>query len=280
MDFIINLSPPKTGTTYIFNCLKQTKEFDVPALKEPKYYLEENLIPNLNLPHGLKIESNKKKGENWYKSIYSNNDKTRLDFTTLYNLNKKKISFSEKNNEVFILILRNPMDRLISHYFQYSKMGITLPPIEQAFIEPSDIAEFFRMFISSKRIVELYQEQKLLIFDFKDLKAKNDNLKNYLKENLNSDKFDFFEIDKYTRGKAKSKFIGKLLFNPVTSKISKWLPKTLYSKAILIRKKIIKLNTNKIVESKNFILNHDNCYFYSELIKELDYQNNYEYEYK
>jgi len=277
--YLINISPPKTGTTYLFNCFAETKEFNIPKLKEPKFLLEKVIYETNNLPEGLRIKSNYNRGINWYLSLFQGDvTSIKLDFTTLYNLNSKKIKNLPNSENLYLFILRDPFERLISHYYQYDKMGISQPRIEDIFKQKSSISEFYRSFINSERVLDLYKEDEILILNFDDIKNKNTKLVKYLNEKLRSKNFSFFDTNKYERGSAKYKFISKLIFNKWTSKMAKVLPNFLYVTAIKTRKFIIKKNTTH--NKKIFKLSEDNCYFYNDLVREKIFQEKFIYRYK
>lgn len=279
--YFINISPPKTATTYLYNCLVKTDRFDFPTIKESKFLLEN--LDFEDLPSGLSIKSNNFRGFSWYKSIFKNNNKIKLDFTTLYNLNQNKINLEGAYSKdiVFLYIVRDPFQRLISHYYQYSKMGIKLPPIEKIFNKKNKLSDFFESFISSERLLKLYQSEKIILIDFNDVKNKNTLLKDYLNKSFEINDFDFFEIDKYQRGDSKYGFISKFLFNNVTARIASTIPNFIYPYLIQLRKKIIKLNTTKPKDSKDdFFFTKENCCFYQKLINEQNYQNTLKYLYK
>lgn len=111
-DFII-VGTPKSGTTSLYSYLSEHEEI-FPALeKEPFYFFSDGL-------------GKYKKGIRWYKSFFPS-DKEKGNKITgeasapyLYYSESVKNIKKEVPNGKFIILLRNPVDRLFSHY----QMGV------------------------------------------------------------------------------------------------------------------------------------------------------------
>jgi hypothetical protein len=97
----------KSGTTTLFDILKQHSNIYFPSFKEP---------------HFFDIPSNYSNGITWYEKTYfkkSEGVKIVADFTPSYLYEKEAAQriFNEIGKEVkFVIILRNPVDRAFSHY--------------------------------------------------------------------------------------------------------------------------------------------------------------------
>ena len=97
----------KSGTTTLYDILRQHPEVFIPTFKEP---------------HFFDIPSVYKKGISWYEKTYYKsvkNQKCIGDFTPSYFYEKKaaKRIFDDLGKDVkFIVMLRNPVDRAYSHY--------------------------------------------------------------------------------------------------------------------------------------------------------------------
>ena len=97
----------KSGTTSLYDILKQHSDIFVPSFKEP---------------HFFDIPSAYKNGISWYEKSYFSNVKNENcvgDFTPTYWFEEKTAQriFNDLGKDVkFIVILRNPLDRAYSHY--------------------------------------------------------------------------------------------------------------------------------------------------------------------
>ncbi len=100
------IGAPKSGTTSLYDLLKQHKDVFLPSFKEP---------------HFFDSDESWNKGVEWYHSSYyaKANNQCIGDFTPTYLSNKLAPSRIKKvlgNQVKFVVILRNPIDRAYSHY--------------------------------------------------------------------------------------------------------------------------------------------------------------------
>ena len=100
------LGAAKSGTTTLYDILRQHPDLYVPSFKEP---------------HFFDIPENYKNGIKWYEKTYfkNTNQKIVADFTPSYFFDEEapKRIFESLGGELkFVVILRNPLDRAYSHY--------------------------------------------------------------------------------------------------------------------------------------------------------------------
>lgn len=100
------LGAAKSGTTTLYDILRQHPDVYIPSFKEP---------------HFFDIPENYKNGVNWYEKNYFKNPNQKIiaDFTPSYFFDKespKRIFESLGGKVKFVVILRNPVDRAYSHY--------------------------------------------------------------------------------------------------------------------------------------------------------------------
>ncbi len=115
---------PKCGTTSLYYALKEHAHVFVPKIKEPNYFTAKLLNSKTNYyKSSLKIEY-----EANYLKIYneSKNEIYRLDASVSY-FSRPMIAenikrFSE--NAKVIIMVRNPIERLISHYLMDKRLGL------------------------------------------------------------------------------------------------------------------------------------------------------------
>jgi hypothetical protein len=127
-SFII-IGAQKSGTTSLFFYLSQHPQI-TPSCKKEVHFFDGGINPNVD---------NFNKGEPWYRSHFplkrniSNNQKV-FEASPLYIFNPLSPGrISELTPEVkLIAVLRNPVERAISHYFHEKRNGRELLPIMKA----------------------------------------------------------------------------------------------------------------------------------------------------
>ena len=107
------LGAAKSGTTTLYDILRQHPNVFIPSFKEP---------------HFFDIPENYKNGIRWYEKNYFKNANQKIvaDFTPSYFFDKeapKRIFESLGGKVKFVVILRNPVDRAYSHYL-HSKRDV------------------------------------------------------------------------------------------------------------------------------------------------------------
>ena len=100
------LGAAKSGTTTLYDILRQHPDLYIPSFKEP---------------HFFDIPENYKNGIKWYEKTYFKNAHQKIvaDFTPSYFFDEEapKRIFESLGGELkFVVILRNPLDRAYSHY--------------------------------------------------------------------------------------------------------------------------------------------------------------------
>ncbi|MDA9808158.1 sulfotransferase domain-containing protein [Flavobacteriales bacterium] len=100
------LGAAKSGTTTLYDILRQHPDIYIPSFKEP---------------HFFDIPENYKNGIKWYEKTYFKNVNQKIvaDFTPSYFFDEEapKRIFESLGGELkFVVILRNPLDRAYSHY--------------------------------------------------------------------------------------------------------------------------------------------------------------------
>ena len=121
------IGAPKSGTTSLYDLLKQHKDVFLPSFKEP---------------HFFDSDESWNKGVEWYLSSYyaKANNQCIGDFTPTYLSNSLAPGRIKKvlgNQVKFVVILRNPVDRAYSHYLhtlrdQYENLSFTEALEEEA----------------------------------------------------------------------------------------------------------------------------------------------------
>jgi hypothetical protein len=128
-DFLI-VGAQKSGTTFLFSALLKSGHVLGPALKEVHYF-----------------DINYRKGENWYRSLFPSRKeiqerKKQTDSRTisgeaspfyLYYPYAAERAHALLPNLKIIAVLRDPLERAISHYYHSSAWGVESLSIDEAF---------------------------------------------------------------------------------------------------------------------------------------------------
>ncbi|MCD6447555.1 MAG: sulfotransferase domain-containing protein [Thermoplasmata archaeon] len=118
----------KSGTTTLFNLLKQHPDIFLPKCKEI---------------HFFDIDEHYNKGLKWYKKFFLDwkGEKAIGEITPSYMYFEKvpkRIFYTLGNNIKLIFILRNPIDRAYSHYWMSYRRGYEKESFERAIILESE----------------------------------------------------------------------------------------------------------------------------------------------
>lgn len=167
------LGAPKCGTTSLYQMLSQHEMICVPIPKEPHFFCSD-----VNYSRGL----------DYYKRAYFSNfagEEFVCDFTPSYLASPaapKRIYDAVGENAKFIIIARNPVDRLYSHYLHNVRDALEFRPFEVAIAE--DAMEFSQGITGDyvspssygfhlQRYLEFFPRSNLLFLIFEEDLAKH-----------------------------------------------------------------------------------------------------------
>ena len=178
------------------------------------------------------------KGENWYRSHFPLNynmaqNDICLDATPMYMFNPlvAKRMYQQIPNSKIIVLLRNPVERAISHYFHTKKMGWETLPIEQALKQESarlqtalDKKDYkdknFRVYSYKKRglywqqiqqFLQYYPKDQFLFVQSEQLFRDPLHVLSKIYEFLNIDSFTVPDVEAKNRG-TKNQFIPQTVY--------------------------------------------------------------------
>ena len=135
VDFIIG-GAPKCGTTALWNFLDKHPDIYLSPNKEPKFFTRiEGTVKRNFLGNGPRLSGTYNNGFNWYKELFKNANINQLkgEASTLYFCNEDSPDLIYKSNPdtKIIFMLRDPVKRLYSHYWQEYKLGYNFPSFEE-----------------------------------------------------------------------------------------------------------------------------------------------------
>jgi hypothetical protein len=164
-NFALIIGAMKCGTTSLFNYLSEHPQIALPVFKEPNFFSYDERWNN---------------GREWYFSRWKNwnpqQHKIALEASTNYSkfhsypqvINRIK-SLEQEANFKFIYIVRNPIDRIESHYTYAlaagrEKLKSLTKEIDSELIETSKYAKQIQLYYDT------FDSNSILILNFNDLK--------------------------------------------------------------------------------------------------------------
>lgn len=236
------LGAPRAGTTVISTTLKQNMSFNSSNPNETMYLLKDKLSK-----------------EFYFKTYFKNRDGIKIDSSPQYflypNLIHKNIQkfYSERECK-FIIILRNPFDRLISHFNYFKNLGIEHKNLVEALEQ-----EMSKIYINDKIIYpkkpiningyilnSLYYEpvqewrklltkNQLLLLNFSDLKKDFNQYMNSINAFCQLGSYNYEKY--FVNSSSSTNFVQKIFFgnNFFKTTLKPFIPKTL---RIKIKEKI------------------------------------------
>lgn len=188
---IFHIGPQKSGTTWLYENLKQHPEIAAP-LKDTIHYFDIHYAKN----------------RDWLKSHFEEiKDNQKLfdpTFTAIRSINAIERIHKHNPKALIALTLRNPIDRAWSHYWHEYKKGMLRHPFNsvlknydlfQNWIEPGLPVQ------PLKKLFELFDKKQLHIINFEDIKL--------APEKVLEDIFEFYGVDKSFKTKAPTQKVNQ-----------------------------------------------------------------------
>lgn len=137
--FII-IGAPKCGTTALWHFLNQHENVCMSKNKEPKFFTAiKGSMEKKITGDGPRTSGNNNKGYTWYSSLFEDCKPGQLtgEASTVYFANEDAADLIYKHNKdiKLILMLRHPVKRLYSHYWQEHKLGFDFPSFTEMYKE-------------------------------------------------------------------------------------------------------------------------------------------------
>ena len=264
------IGAPKSGTTSLYDVLKQHKDVFLPSFKEP---------------HFFDSDESWNKGVVWYQSSYYSKASHQCvgDFTPTYlsnNLAPSRINEVLGNQVKFVVILRNPIDRAYSHYLHTKRDQHEDLSFEEAlegeeqrlknYIKVNDHVSMIRYAYQEQGMYAKHLERYFKLFDrgqfyittFDDFVCKQEQV---IKEicsflGLKEQEGMQYVLQSNVSSEARSVALKNLIKKPsIIKKLAKWLVPS-----FAIRQKLrnyVQALNNKSIEKKPLSeIDRKNCY--------------------
>ena len=275
------LGAAKSGTTTLYDILRQHPDIFIPPFKEP---------------HFFDIPENYENGINWYEKNYFNNINKKIiaDFTPSYFFEKEapKRIFTNLGLKVkFVVLFRNPVDRAYSHYLHSLRDEHESLSFEESlksesvrleeYVESGDYLSYLRNSYFNQglyaemlgRYLEYFSLDNFLFINFEEefLRERDKTIQKVL---------DFLEVDKNIElkidlksnpaSKQKSKTLKRIMNKKgLWRKVLKFLIPSIQIRQI-IRNKIQRANISSFTPKKlddTFKIDLYNKYFKEDILK-------------
>jgi hypothetical protein len=210
---------PKCGTTALWSYLNEHPEVSMSSIKEPRFFSAvTGAIEQKPLGDGPLRSGTYGRGWAWYESLFKDNPSAKLsgEASTHYFSAKDTPSLLLKHmpQVKLIFILRDPVDRLYSHYWQEHKLGLSLPNFGDMIKQNHPRFRFYACVSAYKYQLERYyavfpSNQILVLLDHELKQSPSSIFKNVC---------EFLSIDKSVIVKN----MGKI-YNQQTTPKNRWL---------------------------------------------------------
>jgi hypothetical protein len=253
---IVNISPPKCGTTGLYGCLTRCRDVAAPSIKEARFFVDDESVRYPSLPAALRFTGNWKLGASWFWALFDPaalaSCPNALDFTTYYALAEGvpanvRMLFRRVRA---ILVLRDPVDRFVSHYWQYRKMGISLPAISEVIGGRSDLSRFLYDFSDYERIWRRWSESfgpdSVLVMDFSSFERRHE-VTAQIRQFLALPDFDYVpsRSEENRAGMPRFLAIQSAIFGELGTLVARRMPASWKPRLLQLRRKLVRFNTRE-----------------------------------
>jgi len=267
----------KGATTSIYNYLKQHSEIYFPAIKELHYF--SNVVSLIDLK--TKFDKNTAQHSRvinnltHYESLYPTDITRDFKFlgdcspTYLSDPDTPKKIFEYNPNSIIVVCIRNPIDRVLSHYYMNVNRGIEkrslIEAVQQDFLKPDKVLFIDNKYIELgfygeqiERYYKYFPKSQVYILKFEDLNQNTEETINGLTNFLDLHKLDkqIFKQRFNMYAKPRLKVFGML-------KRIKILKKIFPKRVISFLKNILFIHTKK-----NNLINEQEILILKKMYKE------------
>jgi len=202
IDFI-NIGTPKSGTTWINVCLSEHPEVCVSKRKEIHFFSNKEHWEGFWTPD---MDNQYQRGFDWYMSHFKDckagSIKGEVGTFYMYDPESAKLIYKANPAIKILVILRNPVDRLYSHYIDVkAKNRYELPDSFEKLIEDETFLKTGKYAVHIMSYLDIFPKENIGIFIYDDLKSRP---KDFIKSI-----YKFLEVDSSFKPSVLNKKINK-----------------------------------------------------------------------
>jgi hypothetical protein len=200
---------------------------------------------------GPRLSGNYEKGFEWYRSLFANAlpDQQTGEASTVYFCNEDAAKLIHKHapKVKIVFMLRDPVKRLYSHYWQEYKLGFDFPSFEEMVATTNQRFVYYKKISAYKenlmRYLQLFKREQILILIQEEFeKSPTEHFKK-VQEFLGLPICDV-DLNKRVNDQVapKNRRIARMLTVIQSSQVKKIIPGGLLIRAAIWRKKLFKAN--------------------------------------
>jgi Sulfotransferase family len=256
-DFII-AGAPKCGTTALTFFLNEHPDVCISSIKEPRFFttLKGDMEKTIT-GDGPRLSGTYSNGLDWYYSLFKKKHAGQKtgEASTIYFANEDAPGLIHKHNPhvKIILMLRHPVKRLYSHYWQEYKLGFDFPSFEDMVAQNHPRLRYYKKISHYKEHLEryfaLFPKEQLHIIVHEEFMQSPEAHYGKILDFLGLQPFAIDGKKRYNdQVDPKSRKLARILTllkttGPVMRKI---LPQSLFNMANKLRKKAKNLNSQPL----------------------------------
>lgn len=254
-DFII-AGAAKCGTTALAQFLGEVPGIYMSENKEPRFFtaikgdMEKGILGD-----GPRLSGNYDKGFDWYAKLFQNAspDQLKAEASTVYFCNEDaaKLIYDNNPSVKLIFMLRNPVKRVYSHYWQEYKLGFEFPSFEEMVKTNNPRLVYYKRISAYKknlqRFFELFPKEQIHIIIQEEFEK---NTEKQFAEVLQFLGLNYSKVDLNKRVNEqiapKNRNIAKALTKLQSSSLRKILPPGILKTAGKLRMRLFKANAKPL----------------------------------
>ena len=257
---------PKTGTTSLYYYLNQHTNVCMSSIKEPNFFSAKEV-------NSLFYKSQIVDDINEYHKLFSQNKKQIIGEASV-----SYLFFNEVPNRIYkynpkakiIILLRNPIERALSHYLMDFRLGFCSENFEDIIAQPEIFPQYYQQylelgnyFLQLKRYKNVFNENQLSIVFYDDLKSDSQKV---MKNIFSFLEIEFQDLDYSIQNSFLSPsniFVSELYkFNSLRK-----IVKSLFPEPFLSLVKSIFFSNNSKPTFSDSIIKQLNAYYKSDIVE-------------
>jgi hypothetical protein len=153
----LGVGPPKCATTWLDSVLRKHPDIFLPRDQKEVFFFDRFYD----------------RGEKWYNALFEGAEKhiAAGEISTSYILEDETLSriYNYNPNTKIIIILRSPVDRMISNYRMFVENGRTTLPFEEAIIDQKIIVDYSRYGRLLSHVLKYFPPKQVMVGIYEEI---------------------------------------------------------------------------------------------------------------